>query len=322
MSGVVRGEGGLPAPARYFPFEKGLYEVAPGLRVFGTDFGNGPLDQKIFQLDSAFPEFRASKLACRADRLSKYYCEHEYPREVARAVTGFLIDRLVQESPGYFSLERMPGGESWLGCALTGEQLRFDPELKLLPGTCYESALDALASQVSEDLNVLALSESGDRNWLCAMHVSSPSTWRPEEKIGKDFYGIHEPVAQSEALLKASKGIVSAMVFKGPYVRFNWGLTMDPRPNHHPDLPRGLPLTELGDENPPYMWVERQTVWGLPAARASLFTIRISMTDLREVRADPARRAQLVSTIRSMSPALLEYKGFDECRDRLLSWLA
>jgi hypothetical protein len=292
------------------------------------DFGNGAHDARIFQLDTTFAEFRASKLACRADRLSKYYQVDRYPDEVATAVAAFVARRLAEEHPGYFHFETAADGGSTLDCALTGDRLRFDSAMRLLPGSAYESALDALAMQVCEDLNVLALTPEGD-NRLCAMHVCSPSTWRPEEKIGKDFFGIHSPVPKSEALLKAAKGIANAMVFKGPYVRFNWGLTMNPQVNHYPDPPpgvsrvawRGEPLSSLRPESVPYMWVERQVVWGLPEARASLFTIRVSFNDLREVRDHPVRRGQLVATLQSMGPELLEYKGFDECYAPLLAWL-
>lgn len=102
-------------------------------------------------------------------------------------------------------MEKARNGESVLNCFLTGDRLHFDPEMRLLAGSPYESTFDALAMQVAEDLNVLALAEGGS-NWLCAMHVCSPSTWRPEEKIGKDFFGIHSPVPQSEAMLRASRG--------------------------------------------------------------------------------------------------------------------
>ncbi|MBI3542263.1 MAG: DUF3445 domain-containing protein [Deltaproteobacteria bacterium] len=212
-------------------------------------------------------------------------------------------------------------GESALFCRLTGETLRFDAEMKLIPDRHgYESAFDALAMQVQEDLNVISVGDDGS-NWLSAIHVCSPSTWRPEEKVGKDFIGIHSPVPTSEAMLRASKGIVNAMVHKGPYVRFNWGLTTRPEPNHHPDEPRGKPVKTIAQGTETYMWVERQIVWGRPAVNAALFTIRILFTPLRELRADAARRAQFLASLASMAPEVREYKGLDDCYDEVVAFM-
>ena len=63
----------LDPPARYFPITRGLYEVAPGLKLLGTDFGNGAMDRRVFQIDADFPRFRQSKLACRQDRIENMF---------------------------------------------------------------------------------------------------------------------------------------------------------------------------------------------------------------------------------------------------------
>jgi hypothetical protein len=325
----------LPPPARYYPFEKGLYEVAPALKRFGMSFGNAELDEKMFQFDSRFEEYRQSKLACRADRLSKYYLEHDHPAEVAAGIARLIITRLTQESPELFGYESMASGESALFCRLTGETLLFDGEMKLLPESTtqvrYESAFDALAMQVQEDLNVLRVgSESeGGSDWLSAIHVCAPSTWKPEEKVGKSFIGIHDPVPTSENMLKAAKGIVQAMIHKGPYVRFNWGLTGNPRPNHYPDAPpgmtqeewRGKPVKTIGEGTEVYMWVERQIVWGCPEVNASLFTIRPLFVPLRDIRADESLRERFIASLSSMVPAIREYKGLDEAMEPVLAWM-
>lgn len=322
----------LPAPARYYPFEKGLYEVAPALKRFGMDFGNAELDQKMFQFDSRFEEYRQSKLACRADRLSKYYIEHDHSADVAAGIAKFVIERLTKESPEFFYTERSSSGDSALFCRLTGEILLFDSDLTLLPESTthvrYESAFDALAMQVQEDLNVIRVGEDGS-DWLSAIHVCAPSTWKPEEKVGKSFIGIHSPVPTSETMLKAAKGIVQAMIHKGPYVRFNWGLTGNPQPNHYPDAPpgisqadwRGKPVGTIGEGTEVYMWIERQIVWGVPSINASLFTIRPLFVALRDIRADEALRQRFVASLGSMVPAIREYKGLDEAMEPVLAWM-
>lgn len=327
----------LPRPARYFPLEKGVYEVAPNLRTFGSDFGNGALEHKIFQFDRAFRLFRQSKLECRAERLSKYYREVEHSPAVAKSIARLIIDRLLTESPELFEYKRASSGSFYLRCKLTRETLYFDTDLRLMRVETesgrvhppYLNAFDALAMQVQEDLNVLTLDPASGRDWLSAVHVCSPSTWRPEEKVGQSFIGVHSPVPQAEAMLRASRGIVNAMVHKGPYVRFVWGLTTNPQPNHHPDPPvgvsyeqwRGKPLTSVSEGTKPYMWVERQVVWGCPEANASLFTIRFSCIDLAEIKANPEEKALFKATLLSMSPEVREYKGLAESFDKILTWI-
>ena len=61
----------LPQPASYFSTGKGVYEVAPGLRPFGTSFGNGELDQKVFQFDQEFSRYRENKIACLSENARK-----------------------------------------------------------------------------------------------------------------------------------------------------------------------------------------------------------------------------------------------------------
>ncbi len=103
----------LPAAADYFPLTRGVYDVAPGLRPFGTDFGNGRLDQIVFQLDDQFPAFRHSKSGCRSDDFSKYMATDGLSPDVEQAVTDWFATRLTIEHPGLFK----PGGPGKSQCA-------------------------------------------------------------------------------------------------------------------------------------------------------------------------------------------------------------
>jgi hypothetical protein len=320
--------------ARYFPPASGLYEVKPGLYPFGTDFGNGAADGHVFQVDATFDQYREVRRLCRGERLSKYYQVSDYTPEVAKAVTDFILERLVLEHPERFRLKEGADGARALRCALTEEVLTFDADSQLVRTESrrapvsppYASALDALAAQTQEDLAVVSASGDG-RDWVSALHICFPSHWSAEGKIGQDFAAVHAPVAGIERINQAARQMVNAMVHKGPFVRFAWTLQSDSRLNHHVEPPPGVPSgTWQGrrfDWSAPrlFLRVERQVLWGFPEVEAFLFVIRTSFTEGEAIRRDPEACARLRSAIASMTPASLAYKGLAQHREGLLNWL-
>jgi hypothetical protein len=313
------------APAQYFPLAHGRYDVAPGLSRFGKDFGNGAADGHVFQIDRSFDNYRRVKLAARRERLGKYFQARDLRPAVARAVTAFILDRLAREHPQGFV---RAGGT--LLCHFTGESLAFDHDLNLVaagPSDAanppYADAFDALASQVQEDFAVM--SAEGDRHWLSAVHLCFPNSWAAEEKVGRTFAAVHEPVAGIEPINRQEADLVRLMVqATDGLVRFAWGVTFDDELNHHPRRPPGAATaTRFDPANPrAFLRVERQTIWGLPAVGASLFTIRTYLYGCDELRRDPRRRAPLIAALRSMPPASLAYKGLADSVEPLLDWLA
>jgi hypothetical protein len=325
----------LNSPARYFPIDKGIYEVAPGLKSLGTPMGNGAADAKIFQFDDEFPVYRANKLAGREERLSKYFVTSDYSNDVSSAVNRFLVHKLCEESPEWFRWERT----SWGGvfhCSLTQEKLELDSryELKSSSGVQYACALDALCSQVQEDLAICSkspLPEDG-RDWLSALHLFSPSHWAAEDKIGKSFFKVHAPIPGIDKINRSASAFVDAMIYKGPYVRFVWGFGTDKRLNHHPLPPPGWDAhewkgrsfrPEAVDEgrSPFILRYERQVIHGLPEVHAAVFAIRVYFTDGDEIRQNPRKRELLKSGLLSMNSESRTYKGLSQCMDQVVSWL-
>jgi len=191
----------------------------------------------------------------------------------------------------------------------------------------YISAFDALCSQVQEDIAVMRMDSTG-RDWLAAIHLCAPGHWSAGDKIGKNFFSIHAPVAEVERMNRAASALVDAMIRKGPYVRFVWGFSTDLRLNHHPEPPPGAdPKTWKGRTfdasaaSPFLLRVERQVTWGLPEVNAAIFTIRVYYVDGNEIKANPAERALLRSGLLSMTENSRRYKGLDKCMDEVLIWL-
>lgn len=316
---------------RYFPIDKGLYEVVPGLRPLGFDLGQGDFDKKIFQIDSQFPEFRRNKIECRKERLGKYFAKKELSAEVENGLVLFLIERLPSEYPGFFKLEKLEHYK--LQCLHTKDVITVSQDGKLVSFQAQEDVgpevtnpIDALALQVPEDLALT--SRDGQNDWLSMLHLCSPSHWAAEDKIGLDFGAVHRPIPHIEKITKVSSNLVEAMINKGPFVRFVWSFVTDQRLNHHPIAPpqwdqaswKGRTF-DLSQGCPFHFRVERQVIWGLPSVQASLFTIRVSFWSGQEVKDHPEFRNQLISALKSMSPESRVYKGLHHCFEDLLNWL-
>jgi hypothetical protein len=319
----------LAPPARYFPIRNGRYDVAPALRPFGTSFGNGLADEQVFQLDCRFAEYRANKLACRVSRPGKHVAADDLGPHIAAAVARLVMERLCVEHPGWFTHHPVADGCA-LACTLTGERFSFDAEMRLVGttgGVAYRDSLDALACQVQEDLAVVCRSPDGtDR--LAAYHICAPSHWSPEEKLGRGFAAIHAPVPGMNAVNEVAGSMVEAMIRRGPFVRFVWGLDTDRRLNRHPEPPEGVadhdwrsPPFNPAAAEPLVFRAERQVTWGLPQVSAALFVIRPYLTEGSEVRADPVKRELLRSAVGGMSAESRAYKGISEYADALLRWL-
>ena len=117
------------------------------------------------------------------------------------------------------------------------------------------------------------------------------------------------------------------MIYKGPYVRFAWGLSTDTYLNHHPhprlDVPEYAWQGRTFSQTRPRLWlrVERQTSWGFPQIAAALFTIRTYFTDCREIKRNPSKLNALTCAIESMTPEILRYKGIADAKAEILCWL-
>ena len=321
----------------YFPLANGRYEVKPGMIALGSDMGNGKVDGQVFQIDSNFALYRRVKLAARKENLNKYYQTCDYSPSMATAVAGLIIDRLTQDYSQYFNAKLLSNGNIIFNSLLTGETFYLDGDLQLqkveIDGEevipVYASALDALATQIQEDITVICRDNRDSRNWVSAIHLCFPNHWSAQEKIGQDFATVHAPVAGIEKINRRANKIVNTMIERRPTVRFAWGLSTDTRLNHHPEAPQNISTEEWRgrsfnfnrDDPRLYLRIERQTIWGLPKSNAALFTIRTYFRDCNVIKQDHLLKSKLLSAIESMTSDSLVYKGLAANKKDILMWL-
>lgn len=335
--------GELPDPADYFPIETGRYEVQAGLKILGQQPIQGRVETRFFQIDRDYFAYLKTKRASRTESLSKYYRTHDLDPGLARSTAIWMMDRLCGEYPTYFDQSALSDDllvftNRLLGIAATvdlqrlrvhsvaHEPSRF-PEGSVYQGLDFEGAdaLDFLASNIQEDVALTSMDPSTRKDWVSFLHLCFPNHWSPADKVGQPFLNVHTPVADFEKVARTSDKLLDAMIHRGPFVRFAWGIATDTELNHHPDNPPGRKLER---EDAAYagantfMRIERQTLKGFPAHHASLFTIRTYFKPVHEVAADPARREQLREALATMTPTAQAYKGLARVRLPLIAYLS
>jgi hypothetical protein len=164
-----------------------------------------------------------------------------------------------------------------------------------------------IAKETQEDFLIHRI--EGEKDWLSSAHVCFASHWKPEDKIGKSFNQIHQPVPMN---LNNSGKLVEAMIHSGIFERFVWSVVYESKYNFHPRLEH-----KSFDKNDPHVLikVERQVTVGFSEQKFCLFILRQYLVPEEKV-----DKKVLVGIIEKMSPEQKKYKGLDDCGD-LISYL-
>ncbi|NBU88148.1 MAG: DUF3445 domain-containing protein [Betaproteobacteria bacterium] len=158
------------------------------------------------------------------------------------------------------------------------------------------------------------------------MAVALPSSWAPEDKVGRHFSQIHAPVADAERLRASGASLMQLVCNGQAWERFVWTVSPHPRLHAHPQHldPRGWNLPpDHGPVIPHRAWwrTERQTFIPVSSHGLSVFTIGVHIQALDAAIATPAQAQQLHDAIASMSTAVLDYRGLTPVQPALLQWL-
>lgn len=276
-------------PASYFPVHPAALRMRAGLARFGTDFGNSERDRHFFQIDDHLgPTLQAKHApALRGSRAPLVARHRLCESEAHPAILEWMRRTLAREHPERFA-DGLPDSASG------------GPECG-----APTSDFDALLRCVQEDAAVVQRLPHPDGGDVATMlHVCFPSDWRPERLLGASFRTIHAPVpgfADDEAF---ARGMLDAMVERGPYVRFVWILSGDDVLDHHPDEGGRVSWQQAVRG---WLRVERQVTVGFPEWNAALFLIRTYLYSFEEIGSQ--RRAVIARAIDSMPEEVARYKG-------------
>ncbi len=232
------------------------------------------------------------------------------------------------EHPHAFQVEPQRWSAPWLGWTLdaAGQSTALHnawPEvgalLLQLPARWRHAALLSLA--FAEDF---AIVDARDATipWLA---VSLPSSWAPEDKVGRSFTEVHAPVADNRLIVQASDHLLRLVTGTDRWERFVWTLSAHPRLHAHPQRvdPARWPNDMAMDPLAALTWFrsERQTFIPVPGADQAVFTILVDTQPLAIAIDTPERARRLHAALATMSDAVLAYRGLSSVRATLLRWL-
>lgn len=191
--------------------------------------------------------------------------------------------------------------------------------LNRLPAEWRRAGLIALA--FAEDFAIV----DGSRASLPWLAVCLPSHWSPQDKIGRNFSVVHQPVADNALLLKAGEHLMRLVSGEERWERFVWNISRHPRLHTHPQRVDPSPWNaELGAEalaENAWFRTERQTFIPLPQHQQAVFTILVDSRPLPQAITTVAHAERLRDAVASMSPTVLGYRSLSTAQARLVAWL-
>lgn len=165
-----------------------------------------------------------------------------------------------------------------------------------------------LGSLLEEDIVVM------HNGILSAAYVAFPSGWAPHEKAMKTLEQIHEPVADGNELRAASSKIAQMMCNgQGPWCRYVWTVTTNPRLSNHPTYksPEPKSIDDL------YFRYEYQTFDTVEIGKTSVFLIKTVVKPFKEYVDTDEKMRIIKASIASMSDDVLTYKNLHKIKEIL-----
>ena len=150
---------------------------------------------------------------------------------------------------------------------------------------------------------------------LEACFVAFPSSWNAGEKVGKSLAELHEPIADNEALLRASDGIMRAMCSGQSFHRYTWGISSLNGYSNHPlyEKPEFDSLDDLTFR------VEHERTMTVTEGTTAVFLIHVDIYPLKEVLKTDF--GLIKGAIDSMSESVLEYKNLFKVKELMNEYL-
>jgi hypothetical protein len=233
-----------------------------------------------------------------------------------------IFGSLARDYPQHFRLERQGNRWHWINRPLGLDQVFTFGD----PATLPREPLDYATRQAQGDWVVMD-QRDGDL-WTEAGMVTTQADWSLDFDIGMTFKEWHGPVPLAHEMQVFDRALkyLLALRLDAPVRRLNWTMTVNPRldtsPENYPKWgPDRASVTPQNAGDRVHLRVELQGLWRLPRSNAVVFGIRCYLISVRELATVPKWARRVHRVLKTLHPALVDYKGLTRYRDAVVQWL-
>ena len=234
-----------------------------------------------------------------------------------------IFESLARDYPQHFTLQRQGNDWHWINRPLGIDQRFVFGDAATLP----REPLDFATRQAQGDWVVMD-QRDGDL-WTEAGMVTTQADWSLDFDIGMTFKEWHGPVPLAHEMHVFDRALKYLLNLRlgAPVRRLNWTMTVNPRldtsPENYPKWgPDRASVTPQNAGDRVHLRVELQALWRLPRSNAIVFSIRCYLISVRELATVPKWARRVHRVLKSLHPALVDYKGLTRYRDAVVQWLA
>ena len=302
-----------------FRFVTGFYPLHPA--------GQDKTDTNTcFNMNDEQCLYLNAKSDCRSENIKKYYLINNSDDLLLQSNTiTTIIEQLKRDWPDSVDIDQQHTQQTITLTTPCGSlSLFYDGTVYTIDDTGYVDALDALITQLQEDVAIVQVNSAG-HDQVELLHICFPNHWSPASMLGKCFAGTHAKVPEMSHITQRSAQLYKSVFKHGPLCRDTWGLATDTRLNHHPVPPPTIDANNwagraFNPNNPQlFLRTEHQTL--LPFADGEHIAFLIHTRHLDVSKMDKTRVTQLKQAIDTMPPAVRQYKGLTTSADAIMDWL-
>ena len=180
----------------------------------------------------------------------------------------------------------------------TSEAMNIDP--------CFNDIIE-MGLEIPDDVIIM------HKGKVEAAFVAMASNWNPKSVQGKTLAEVHEPVADNEALVRASDGIWRSMTSGNSFHRHVWGISpLKGLSNHPRHWPESFEVESLKDL---YFRIEHERTLTVDTDTAAFF-ISVDVLPLQVVFDMHEDNKQTIKeSINSMTENVLAYKNLEHVKE-------
>ena len=238
--------------------------------------------------------------------------------KASKDILSLMLENLITYRPDFYALNK-DTIELKPHKNFAGEE--FSTDLK----TNGMHPLDLAARLVQEDLIIMLPPNKEQKGWwLAAGCLAFPSRWNLKDKYKKTMDAIHAPVPFYKDQLKTpTNRFFDQMPFDDIFARRNWSLHDTPslRQDGTKSIVENTKINSKNAGERLWLRVERQTLRKLKGTGAILFTIRIHIRPLKQLKNFKGVAKRLSKALSALPAEMQAYKQTNNFSDSVKEYL-